>query len=348
MTSDAARHPLADGRTTAAALVRALRGERAARTPVVFTGQSLRAHGGVLPELDTWLDPRTAAARTVAPVGELGVDAAVLCTHPALPMLLAGVPIELAPGRRPSVEAPIRTGSDVLRLRPLDPERLEPIRQAVIGAVTELGTTPLIAVAWAPFTLAAHLVDGDASPDLLETRSMMYRDPHAWAALLNWCADVAGESLRVQMLAGASAVELSDPLIGVLSRNDYFKRALPHTQRVFSHLRGLDVPIIHTGSGSGEILDLMARSGADAVGIDWRIPLDTATERIGPAMTLKGNLDPALLVAPDRVLAAHVVDVLERGRSARAQILDLGGPLPAGTSTDVLRRIVELVRDAGM
>ena len=334
---------------TASPLVRALRGERPERTPVWF----MRQAGRSLPEyrasragtdmLEACLTPELASELTLQPVRRHGVDAGIFFSDIVIPLRLAGVEVEIVPGRGPVLTEPIRSASDVLGLRPIDPAALAPIREAVAMTVAELGPTPLIGFAGAPYTLASYLVEGGPSREQLRTRAMMYRDPNAWAGLLNWCADVTGEFLLAQVEAGASAAQLFDSWVGSLSRNDYFKRALPHTQRALSHLRGTDVPIIHFGVGSGEVLDLMARAGVDAVGVDWRIPLDEAARRVGPDTTLQGNIDPALLAAPWRILEAHVQDVLERGRAARAHVVNLGHGVPPDTDPDVLTRIVELV-----
>ena len=342
-----AGHPLTT--TASSPLVRALRGDRPDRTPVWF----MRQAGRSLPEyrelrigtdmLQACLTPELASEITLQPVRRHGVDAGILFSDIVVPMRLAGVDIGIVPGRGPVLAEPIRSAGDVLRLRPIDPATLEPIREAVRLAVAGLGETPLIGFAGAPYTLASYLVEGGPSREQLRARAMMIAEPHAWAALLNWCADVTGEFLRAQVEAGASAVQLFDSWVGSLSRRDYLKRVVPHSQRALSHLRGLTAPIIHFGVGSGEILDIMARAGADAVGVDWRIPLDTAAERIGPGVTVQGNIDPALLAAPWHILEAHVRDVLERGRAARAHVVNLGHGVPPDTDPAVLTRIVELV-----
>lgn len=306
-------HPLVDGRTARSPLVRAYRGDRMARSPIWFPG-----HAGGDGQL-------------------LGHDILQL-------IAMAGVPMRIEPGRDPVVDAPIRTPSDVLALRPVDPDALAPVSALVSEAVAGLGSTPLIAATVAPFTLAALLVEGGPSADQLRARAMMYADPHAWAGLLNWCADVAGAVLRVQVLAGASAAQLVDPSMGSLSRRDYQRRVAPHSRRAFDVLRGLDVPRVHVGAGTGDVLDLLAGIGATVVGVDWRVPLDEANERTGGTAPLQGNLDPALMSAPWRTVAAHVDDVLQRGESAPAHVVTLGGDLPPGADRAVLARIQRRVR----
>jgi uroporphyrinogen decarboxylase len=339
-------HPLSDGRTTTAPLVRAYRGDRPETAPVWF----MRQAGRSLPEyraaregtemLDACLTPALAAEITVQPVRRHHVDAAIFFSDIVVPVKLAGVDVRIEPGRGPVLAEPVRTASDVLRLRPLDPDALAPIRDAVALAVEQLGSTPLIGFGGAPYTLASYLVEGGPSKDQLRARSLMYSDPHAWAALLNWCADVTGAFVRAQVEAGASAVQLFDSWMGTLSRRDYQRRVAPHSRRAFDALRGLDVPRVHFGLGSGDVLDLLPGLGATVVGVDWRLPLDEASERLGGGVPVQGNLDPALLSAPWSTLRAHIDDVLERGRSAPAHVLNLGHGVPPETDPDVLTRIV--------
>ena len=346
-------HPLVDGRTTTSPFIRAVRGDRPDVTPVWF----MRQAGRSLPEyretragidmLDACLAPELASEITLQPVRRHGVDAAILFSDIVVPVLLAGVDVKIVPGRGPVLENPIRSASDVLGLRPIDPDALAPIAEAVRLTVAELGSTPLIAFGGAPFTLASYLVEGGPSKDQLRARAMMYADPHAWATLLNWCADVTGAFIRTQVEAGASAAQLFDSWIGSLSRRDYQRRVAPHSKRALDTLRGLDVPKIHFGVGSGEVLDLLPGLGVDAVGIDWRLPLDEASARLGGGVPLQGNIDPALLSAPWPVLQAHLDDVLDRGLAAPAHIANLGHGVPPETDPDVLTRIVEFVHARG-
>jgi len=344
-----AAHPLVDGRTAGSPLVRAARGDRPATVPVWF----MRQAGRSLPEyrasragtqmIDACLDPALAAELTLQPVRRHHVDAAVLFSDIVVPVLLAGVPVRIVPGRGPVLDEPVRTASDVLRLRPLDPAALAPVSEAVALAVAELGAVPLVGFGAAPYTLASYLVEGGPSKDQLRARALMRTDPHVWADLLNWCADVTGAFLRAQVLAGASVVQLFDSWAGSLSRDDYVRRVAPHTARTFAALRGLEVPRIHFGLGMGEMLDVLPAVGADVVGVDWRLPLDEADRRLGGTVPLQGNLDPALLGASWAVLSAHVRDVLSRGEQAPAHILNLGHGVPPDTDPEVLTRVVELV-----
>ena len=346
-------HPLLNGLTADSALIRAYRGSRPERLPVWF----MRQAGRSLPEyrelrvgnamLDACLTPELASEITLQPVRRHGVDAAIFFSDIVIPVKLAGVGVEIVPGKGPVIEHPIRTASDVAALRPIDPEALRPIREGVAATVAQLGSTPLIGFAGAPFTLASYLVEGGPSKDQQRARTLMFSDPHTWAALLNWCADVAGEFLLAQVEAGASAVQLFDSWVGSLSEVNYLRRVAPHSRRVLDHLRGLDVPKVHFGVGSGEVLHAMYSIGADVMGVDWRIPLDEAERRLGGDVPLQGNIDPALLAASWPVLEAHVRDVVDRGRAAHSHVVNLGHGVPPETDPDVLTRIVELVHELG-
>ena len=346
-------HPLLNGSTSGSALIRAYRGERTSRLPVWF----MRQAGRSLPEyrelrvgnqmLDACLTPELSSEITLQPVRRHGVDAAIFFSDIVIPVKLAGVDVEIVPGKGPVIGHPIRTASDVAALRPLDPAALDPIRAGVAATVEQLGATPLIGFAGAPFTLASYLVEGGPSKDQLKARTLMFSDPHTWAALLNWCADITGEFLLAQVEAGASAAQLFDSWVGSLSEVNYLRRVAPHSRRALDHLRGLDVPKVHFGVGSGEVLHAMHSIGADVMGVDWRIPLDEAERRLGGGVPLQGNLDPALLAAPWPVLEAHIRDVVDRGRAAPSHVVNLGHGVPPETDPDVLTRIVELVHDLG-
>lgn len=349
VTALPAGHPLVDGRTATAPLVRAARADRPETPPVWF----MRQAGRSLPEyretragtemLDACLDPALASEITLQPVRRHGVDAAVFFSDIVVPVLLAGVGVRIVPGRGPVIDEPVRSASDVLKLRPMDPAALAPISEAVAQTVEQLGSTPLIGFGGAPYTLASYLIEGGPSKDQLKARAMMRTDPQSWATLLNWCADVTGAFLQAQVLAGASVVQLFDSWAGSLSRVDYQRRVAPHSKRAFDALRGLEVPRIHFGLGMNEMMDLLPDLGADVVGIDWRLPLDEANERMRGRVPLQGNLDAALLGAPPHILARHVEDVIERGSAAPAHIVNLGHGVPPDTDPGVLTRIVELV-----
>ncbi|ARJ04013.1 uroporphyrinogen decarboxylase [Cnuibacter physcomitrellae] len=347
-----ADHPLATGRTASSRLVSAYRGVRGDVTPVWF----MRQAGRSLPEyrelrvgtrmLDACLDPALASEITLQPVRRHGVDAGIFFSDIVIPLKLAGVAVEIEPGRGPVFAAPVRTSADVAALPDPADADFSAIAEGVARTVAQLGDTPLIGFAGAPFTIAAYLVEGGPSKDHIRARTLMHSDPDAWHALLTWVAEVTGRFLRTQVLAGASAAQLFDSWVGSLSRADYSARVAPYSAAALEHVRDLDVPLVHFGVGSGDVLDLMHGIGVDAVGVDWRVPLDEADRRVGARATLQGNVDPAMLAAPWPVLERHVLDVLRRGASARAHVLNLGHGVPPETDPDVLTRVVELVHSA--
>ncbi|GEP27410.1 MULTISPECIES: uroporphyrinogen decarboxylase [Cryobacterium] len=359
-----AQHPLSSGLTADSRLIQAYQGVRPDVTPVWF----MRQAGRSLPEyrelrvgtrmLDVCLDPELASEISLQPVRRHNVDAGIFFSDIVVPLKLVGVDVTIVAGKGPVLGKAVRTSADVDELTALDPaildEALAPIRDAVGRAVSQLGSTPLIGFAGAPFTLAAYLVEGGPSKDHIHARTLMHAEPEAWARLMAWTADVTGRFLRAQVLAGASAAQLFDSWAGALSLVDYAASVAPASAAAIAHVRDLsysvngadrNVPIVHFGVGTGELLKEMHNIGADVVGVDYRVPLDEANRRLGGAVPVQGNVDPALLTAPWPVLEAHVRDVLERGRSAPSHVLNLGHGVPPDTDPDVLTRLVSLVHD---
>jgi uroporphyrinogen decarboxylase len=341
--------------TTPAPLISALRGERpfgpaadgTPRAPAWFmrqAGRSLpeyRATRAGVAMLDACLTPDLAAEITLQPVRRHGVDAAVFFSDIVVPVKQAGVGVEIVAGRGPVLEHPWRTAADMAALPAADPD-LTAVSAGVAAAVAELGATPLIGFAGAPFTLACYLVEGGPSKEHLAARALPYVDPDAWRTLLTWLSDVTGAFLRAQVLAGASAVQLFDSWAGVLSPAQYREHAAPWSARALAHVADLAVPVVHFAADGGELLADLRAVGADAVGVDHRVPLDEASRRLGGDVPLQGNVDPALLRAPWPVLADHVRDVLRRGTAAPAHVLNLGHGVPPDTDPDVLTRVVRL------
>ncbi|NHW45624.1 uroporphyrinogen decarboxylase [Paenarthrobacter sp. MSM-2-10-13] len=344
-----ANHPLNDGRTSDSPLITAYRGGTPSRRPVWF----MRQAGRSLPEylkvrqgvamLDSCLRPELAAEITLQPVRRHDVDAAIFFSDIVIPLKLAGVGVDIVPGVGPVLDKPVRTAADVAALPTLTWEALEPIREAVRLTVAELGKTPLIGFAGAPFTLAAYMVEGKPSRDHLGPRTMMHADPETWAALANWAADTSGMFLQAQLEAGASAAQLFDSWAGSLGLADYTKYVAPASTRALDHVRGLGAPLIHFGTGTSELLVAMRDVGVDVIGVDYRLPLDEANRRLGGTVPLQGNIDPALLSAPWEVLEAHVREVIAAGSHAPGHVLNLGHGVPPETDPTVLTRVVELI-----
>ena len=327
----------------------ALSGARPRRLPVWF----MRQAGRSLPEykevrqdttiLEACLRPELAAEITMQPVRRHGVDAAIFFSDIMTPLALAGVDVDVVPGVGPVIDEPVRTAADVARITSHRMDDPSAITEAVQILVGELGDVPLIGFAGAPFTLAAYLVEGKGSRDHLTARTMMHADPVAWEQLLAWCAELSGQFLQVQVDAGARAAQLFDSWAGSLSRADYVTSVAPHSARALAAVEGR-VPRIHFGVGTRHILSDMAQCGVEAIGVDYRTPLDEAATLV-PGLPLQGNIDPAMLAAGWNVLEAHARDVVERGKAAPAHIVNLGHGVPPTTDPSVLTDLVALIHE---
>jgi uroporphyrinogen decarboxylase len=332
--------------------VRACRRQPVPHTPVWFmrqAGRSLpeyRELRASVPMLESCRRPDLVCEITLQPVRRHGVDAAILFSDIVVPVAAAGVDLDIVPGTGPVVADPIATREDVERIARLTPPDVSYVDEAVRLLVKELGPTPLIGFAGAPFTLASYLVEGGPSRNHTKTKAMMYGAPDAWHALCGRLAEITLTFLRVQADAGVSAVQLFDSWAGALSEADYREFVMPHSTAVLSGLEAAGIPRIHFGVGTAELLGAMGEAGADVVGVDWRTPLDVATKRVGPDRAVQGNLDPAVLFAPWEVVEREVRRVLDEGRAAPGHVFNLGHGVLPETDPEVLTRIVALVHEA--
>ncbi len=333
-------------------LIRAARGLPTAHVPVWF----MRQAGRSLPEyralrqgvsmLEACMRPDLITEITIQPVRRHGVDAAILFSDIVLPIKALGVDLDIVTGVGPVVAAPITDRSGVDALPTFDAGAFGFVEESVRELVRELGATPLIGFAGAPYTLASYLIEGGPSKDHVKTKAMMHGAPELWDSLMRRLALISAGFLRVQIEAGAAAVQLFDSWAGGLAPADYRAHVLPHSAAVFSSIADLSVPRIHFGVATGEILADMASAGVEVVGVDWRVPLDRASTRIKPGQALQGNLDPALVFAPWSVLRQQAADVIELGRSAAGHIFNLGHGVLPGTDPDVLSRLVEFIHSS--
>ncbi|MGP4023390.1 uroporphyrinogen decarboxylase [Actinomadura sp. 3N407] len=321
-------------------------------TPVWFMRQAgrslpeyLRLREGV-PMLESCARPEMIVEITMQPVRRYSVDAAIFFSDIMVPLKAIGVDLDIKPGVGPVIADPIRDAAGVAALRPLEPGDVPYVTEAVEGLVGELGPTPLIGFAGGPFTLASYLIEGGPSKNHERTKAMMYGEPELWDDLMSRLADLTIAFLKVQVAAGASAVQVFDSWVGAVSAHDYRESVLPHARRIFDEVEPLGVPRIHFGVGTGELLGPMGEAGADVVGVDWRVPLDEAVSRVEPGKALQGNLDPAILFAPWETVERRARDVLARGRTAEGHIFNLGHGVLPSTDPDVLARLADLVHEA--
>jgi uroporphyrinogen decarboxylase len=296
--------------------------------------------------LESCRRPELVTEITLQPVRRHHVDAAVLYSDIVVPIAAAGVDLDIVPGTGPVVGEPIRERADLDRLRPITAQDVDFVAEAVRMLVGELGATPLIGFAGAPFTLASYLIEGGPSRTYLKTKAMMYGAPELWHALLDRLADITLAFLRTQIDAGVSAVQLFDSWAGALSEADYRAHVLPHSTKVLGGLADAGVPRIHFGVGTAVLLGAMGEAGADVVGVDWRTPLDRATSLIGPERAVQGNLDPAILFAGREVVEREARRVLEQGRAAPGHVFNLGHGVLPETDPDALTHLVALVHEA--
>jgi uroporphyrinogen decarboxylase len=342
----------ADPRLVDAPLLRAARGEAVRHTPVWF----MRQAGRSLPEyralrqgvgmLESCRRPDLVTEITLQPVRRHGVDAAIFFSDIVVPVAAVGLGIDIVPGVGPVVADPIRSDADLHRLPDLTPEHIPDIAESVRLLVAELGGTPLIGFAGAPFTLASYLIEGGPSRTHVKTKALMHGDPELWNALCAKLAQISTAFLKVQVEAGASAVQLFDSWAGALSRADYERHVRPHSAAVLDAVGRLGVPRIHFGVGTGELLVSMAQAGADVVGVDYRVGLGEAITRLGGRYAVQGNLDPALLFAPWAALERETRRILAEGGAAPGHLFNLGHGVLPETDPDVLTRLVALVHEA--
>ena len=327
----------------------AARGGTPSHTPVWY----MRQAGRSLPEylkvregigmLESCMDADLVTEITLQPVRRYGVDAAIFFSDIVLPLKAVGVDLDIKPGVGPVVASPVRTLEDVAAIPDLEPGHVPFITEAVTALVSELGATPLIGFAGAPFTVASYLVEGGPSKDHALTKAMMFGAPDVWDALLRKIAGISAAYLVVQVEAGASAIQLFDSWAGALTPDDYRRSVLPHSAAVLAAVGDLGVPRIHFGVGTGSLLSLMAEAGADVVGVDWRTPLASAVPLVGDR-ALQGNLDPTLVFAPTDVMTARAAEIIDAGRTAKGHVFNLGHGVLPSTDPDQLLRLTEFVQ----
>jgi len=321
-------------------------------TPVWFMRQAgrsspsyraIRAKHGVL---EIAKSPDLAAEVTLQAVQDLGVDAAILFADLLLPLEAMGLGVRIDAGEGPVIEPPIRTSEDLNLLKPLDSSRDLPFVFETIRRVRAKAAVPCIGFAGAPFTMASYLIEGGASREFAATKSFMHAHPADWRTLMDLLVDGTAGYLRAQVEAGAQALQLFDSWVGALSPRDYDASVAPFTRRLFHDIRETGVPRIHFGTGTAGFLESFAAAGGDVVGIDWRIPIDLAWQRIGADRGIQGNLDPTALLAPTEVWRPAAEDVLRRVGNRPGHVFNLGHGVLPETRPDDLRALVRLVHDS--
>ncbi|OMC18697.1 uroporphyrinogen decarboxylase [Mycobacterium colombiense] len=332
----------------------AVSGRKPSRVPVWF----MRQAGRSLPEyralraqtdmLSACFDAELVSEITLQPVRRHHVDAAILFSDIVVPLLGAGIDLDIVAGVGPVIESPVRTAADVAAIKPLERQRVQPVSDAVSLLVAALGNVPLIGFAGAPFTLASYLIEGGPSRHHARTKAMMLAEPDTWHALMEKLTDITVGFLRVQLEGGVDAVQVFDSWAGALSLANYRTYVQPHSTRVFAALADYGVPMTHFGVGTAELLGAMSSVGANVVGVDWRTSLADAAARVQPGTALQGNLDPVVVLAGWPVVERAARAVVDDGRraidaGAAGHVFNLGHGVLPETDPGVLTDLVSLV-----
>jgi uroporphyrinogen decarboxylase len=295
--------------------------------------------------LDMCLTPSLAVEATLQPVRAFDLDAAILFSDLLVPLAPLGLDVDFAQGAGPIVAPPLRSRAEIDALRRFEPrDELKSVLEAVRTLRGEL-RVPLIGFAGAPFTLASYAVEGGRTRSFSIVKALMYEDPDAWHRLAALLAETARAYLDAQVEAGAQAVQVFDTWIGVLDADDFREFALPHLRTLFDGLGALGVPRVYFGTDTAHLLEGIREIGADVVGVDWRIPLDEAWKRLGPAHALQGNLDPTTLLGPTSHLLARADDVLERAAERDGHVFNIGHGVLPGTPPESVRILVDHVHE---
>ena len=295
--------------------------------------------------LDLCKTPDLAAEVTVDAVERLGVDAAIIFADILLILEPMGMQLEFSAGDGPVLHNPLQTAADVERLREVDAaESLPFVMQAVRAARAALAPDmPLIGFAGAPFTLASYMIEGGASRQYTRTKQFMYTQPQAWHALMSLLSRNVARYLNVQAEAGVQAVQLFDSWVGNLSPSDYRAFVLPHSREVIANVTP-GVPVIHSGTGTNALLELMREAGGDVIGVDFRVELDDAWRRLGD-VGIQGNLDPAVLVAERPYIRQRARDILRQAAGRPGHVFNLGHGILPTTPVDNVRALVDTVHE---
>lgn len=304
--------------------------------------QAIRRRHSILEICKT---PELAAEVTLQPITRFDLDAAIIFADILLPLDAMGLGLEFIESRGPVLRDPIRSEGDVDQLRDIGGEAFDYAYQAVRQTKIALADrVPLIGFAGGPFTLASYAIEGGSSRDYVRTKQMMYAQAASWHRLLSKLASVVVEYLRMQIRAGAQAIQLFDSWVGCLNPSDFEEYALPHVQAIVQALKPEGVPLIYFGTGTATLLPLIRKTGCDVIGLDWRIHLDDAWKILGYDLAVQGNLDPIILGAPIPEIQRRVRDILQRAGGRPGHIFNLGHGILPHTPLEGVEATIECVQ----
>ena len=331
--------------------VKACKAQPTDRTPVWF----MRQAGRYMPEyravrkqyslIEICKRPEVAAEVTITAAEALGVDAAIIFADLLLPLEVMGLPFHFSTGEGPIIEKPVRQKEDVARLRTDHAADLGYVSEAVSRVCKHFGSRlPVIGFCGAPFTLASYMIEGGGSRNYVHTKKMMYSSPTVWSDLMHKLVAVVSEYAAEQVGAGADVIQIFDSWVGCLSVEDYRRYVLPRTTELVKLLQRTGAPIIYFGTDSATLLPSMRETGAEVIGLDWRIPLDEGWRNLGYDCGVQGNLDPVLLFADWKELKSRAEDILRRAAGRPGHIFNLGHGILPETPVENVKRLAEFVR----
>jgi uroporphyrinogen decarboxylase len=332
--------------------VRTAKAQPAERTPIWL----MRQAGRYMPEyravrtqyslIEICKKPAVAAQVTNEAPEILNVDAAIIFADLLLPLEVMGLPFHFAAGEGPKIEKPVRTAEDITRLRTDRASELGYVSEAIKLVCRHFGDRlPVIGFCGAPFTLASYMIEGGGSRHYIHTKKMMYTEPAPWHELMTKLVAVTAEYSAEQVRAGADVIQIFDSWVGCLSVDDYRRFVLPHVTALVQRLQKTAVPIIYFGTESATLLSTMKESGAEVIGLDWRIPLDTGWQSLGLTGGVQGNLDPVLLFAGWKDIRASAEDILRRAAGRPGHIFNLGHGILPETPVENVKSLCAFVRD---
>jgi uroporphyrinogen decarboxylase len=332
--------------------VRACKSLPVERTPVWF----MRQAGRYMPEyravrkqhslLEICKNPALAAEVTITAAEKLGVDAAIIFADLLLPLEVMGLPFHFSAGEGPVIEKPIREKEDIARLRTDRAADLGYVAEAVRRVARHFcERLPVIGFCGAPFTLASYMIEGGGSRNYIHTKRMMYNSPADWNELLRKLVDVTAEYSAEQVRAGADVIQVFDSWVGCLSVEDYRQHVHPHSTQLIQRLRATGAPVVYFGTDSATLLPSMKETGADVIGLDWRIPLDEGWSRLQYGCGVQGNLDPVLLFAEWKEVKNRAEEILRRAGGRPGHIFNLGHGILPETPVGNVMKLTRLVQD---
>jgi len=332
--------------------VRAAKAQPTERTPIWLMRQAgrymaeYRAVRKKYSLIEICKKPEIAAQVTIEAAEILKVDAAIIFADLLLPLEVMGLPFHFAAGEGPKIEKPVRAASDITHLRTDRAADLGYVAEAVKLVCKHFGDRlPVIGFCGAPFTLASYMIEGGGSRNYVFTKKMMYSSPEAWNELMRKLVSVTAEYSAEQVGAGADTIQIFDSWVGCLSVDDYRRYVLPHATDLVKRLHKTGVPVIYFGTDSATLLPSMKETGAEVVGLDWRIPLDTGWQSLGFQGSVQGNLDPVLLFAGWKELKPRAEDILRRAAGRPGHIFNLGHGILPETPVDNVKALCAFVRE---